>query len=244
MQWKRRVSGLAIALLVGTVGLAACDGDDNGEHTIRAGEPSYSDSGEEVISPEEQGSPGPVQGQERPPGHPTLEDVQDGEVEMAAPSVDQPSPEEFGQQGPIRWDAPEGWEATTPSNEMRFAEYRMVGDGGEAEVSVFFFGPGGGGGVEQNLERWSAQFSDGEQAQRREREVDGMTVHTVDVSGTYENDMAMGGGGGPQEQQRLLGAIAEASAGLFFFRLLGDAEVVREQEEAFEQFVESMRDEG
>ena len=241
MKAPSRFGTWAAILAMSAMVVTGCDEEDS-EHSIRAGDASYSGEEVEVDDPSSAGPLQDVQGRERPEGHPTMDGQ--GDVEMAAPSVDRPGVEDVGQSGPIQWEAPDHWHARTPSNEMRYAEYAIESDGGEAELTVFFFGPGGGGGVEQNLERWSAQFSGEDEARRSEMEVEGMTVHTLDVSGTYESDMAMGAASGPQEDQRLLGAIAEAEAGLFFFRLLGDASVVGEEEEGFGAFVESMRDES
>ena len=165
-------------------------------------------------------------------------------MDVPAPAVERPGPDEYGQSGPIRWEAPSQWDARPPSNDMRFAEYAVDSSEGSAELVVFYFGPEGAGGVDANLERWASQLQGGPEAIREERDVEGMTVHTVDASGTYHTDMPMGGGGEPQDDQRLLGAIAEASEGLFFFRFLGDENVVTDQEEAFEAFVGSLQDGG
>lgn len=196
------------------------------------------------------GSAGPIQGQDRPPGHPTLDGDSAGgsapapgqQMEAAGPAVERPTPEEYGQAGPILWEAPSQWEPRQQTNDMRFAEYAMDSDEGTAEVVVFYFGPGGAGGVDANLDRWASQLQGGPQPIRATRDVEGMTVHTLDAAGTYHTDMPMGGATEPMEDQRLLGAIAEASAGLFFFRMLGDEAVVTSQEEAFDEFVDSLTD--
>lgn len=235
----------AVAVMVVTVGCESDEFDDAPTATASSagdGESAYGSDEAEM------GSAGPIQGSERPPGHPTLRDG-DGQgggqqANVPAPQVERPGPEDYGQAGPIRWEAPSDWEARMPSNEMRFAEYAVDAEGGTAEVVVFYFGPGGAGGVDANIERWASQLQGGPEAVRDQRDVDGMTVHTVDASGTYHTDMPMGGGGQPREDQRLLGAIAEASDGLFFFRLLGDEQVVTAQEEAFDAFVASFEDGG
>lgn len=126
---------------------------------------------------------------------------------------------------------------------MRYAEY-VVGHGENlsAELTIFYFGEDMGGAVEGNLKRWESQLRDGPAPQRDQIEVQGMTVHLFDGAGTYEADLP-GLSDGPQEDQRLLGAIAESSRGLFFFRLLGDRELIDEQEEPFRAFLESLREE-
>ena len=41
---------------------------------------------------------------------------------------------------------------------MRVAQYGLPGPAGEATLGIFFFGPGQGGSVEANIERWFGQF--------------------------------------------------------------------------------------
>ena len=189
-------------------------------------------------------------GVERPPNHPTLagDSAQpngDGSMGMPTPQVERPEMADYGQEGPIRWDAPEDWEPKAPSNDMRFAEYTVSGseEAESAELTVFFFGPGGGGGVDANLERWAGQFGDDAEPTRQTREVAGMKIHTLDVAGTYDAGMGMGAEQPAREDQRLLGAIAETSAGLFFFRLLGSRDLVTEQAGDFDAFVGSLHEE-
>jgi len=156
----------------------------------------------------------------------------------------------YGSTGPLLWKAPDAWDGVKPSSSMRLAEYHAPGpDGSEpAVMSIFFFGPGGGGGVDANIDRWVGQFSqpDGtssaKAAKRTLREVNGMKVHLIDVSGTYSAGAAMvQGSAGSKENQRVLGAIVEAPAGLFFFKLLGPKETMTAQEANFNAFVESFR---
>ena len=156
----------------------------------------------------------------------------------------------YGTTGPLRWKAPESWDGVQPSSSMRLAEYHAPGpDGSEpAVMSIFFFGPGGGGGVDANIDRWVGQFSqpDGtssaKAAKRTERQVNGMKVHLIDVSGTYSAGAAMvQGSAGSKENQRVLGAIVEAPGGLFFFKLLGPKETMAKQEANFNAFVESFQ---
>ena len=199
------------------------------------------------------GTPIPRRGQ-LPSDHPP---VGAGVAPGPAPSDRAPRPRKpvtgdrittYGQAGPLRWEAPESWEGVRPSSSMRMAEYLVPGpEGSEAAVlSVFHFGPGGGGGVEANLDRWIGQFKqpDGapseEAARRKKITVRGMTVHLLDVSGTYNAGAAMAGGGSKADQ-RVLGAIVEAPAGLFFFKLLGPKATVAAHEDSFAEFVASMR---
>src|SRR5688572_23091877 len=59
----------------------------------------------------------------------------------------------------IRWTAPAGWRVGAP-RPMRAATYSIppvADDQGIAECVVNYFGPGQGGGVDANIDRWKAQ---------------------------------------------------------------------------------------
>src|SRR6266571_4022629 len=64
-----------------------------------------------------------------------------------------------GMAGGVRWTVPSRW-TEQPSRSMRAAPYSISGSKGAeaAECGVFYFGKGRGGGVEENITRWSQQF--------------------------------------------------------------------------------------
>lgn len=153
------------------------------------------------------------------------------------------APDTFGTTGPLRWVGPEGWQATRPSSQMRLAEYIVPGPSGQEPgvVSIFYFGAGQGGSVEANIDRWVKQFTtvDGE-VKRQTRTVNGLTVYTVDVSGTFDAGGMMGGGGA-KTGQRMLGAIAMSAAGPFFFKLVGPSATINPNAARFDQLVSSFK---
>ena len=55
---------------------------------------------------------------------------------------------------------PATWMEQTPARKMRAATYSVPGPEGReaAEIVVFYFGPGQGGPVQANIERWQSQF--------------------------------------------------------------------------------------
>lgn len=240
---RRNIGTIAAAVLIAVAFIVGCDSDGYDEAgAVSAGQIERGAGGQQADR--DRGgreSAGPIDGRDRPPDHPTLRGGAD-EGQVEAPRVDRPAYDEYGEAGPIRWEAPDSWRPVPPQNEMRYAEYRVADEEGaeEAELTVFFFGAGAGGDIESNLQRWADQFSDGPVPERSERRVDDMTIYTLEAAGTYETDMAMGAADGPKEDYRLLGAIAETEEGNFFFRLLGPDEVVRGQSSRFEAFVESL----
>jgi hypothetical protein len=146
----------------------------------------------------------------------------------------------------IRWVAPQGWKAEGP-RPMRAATYTIApapGDPGGAECIVNFFGPGQGGGIEANVERWRGQVQgpDGKPATAKidKRTIRGVAITMIDSSGTYTG---MGGpmaSSKPAPGYRLIGAIAEGPDGNVFFKLTGPSKTIAAQQKNFEQLLASI----
>jgi hypothetical protein len=149
----------------------------------------------------------------------------------------------------IRWDVPSNWksEAQRP---MRLATYTITaapGDQDNGECGVYYFGPGQGGGVEANLDRWIGQFlqADGKSskdaAKIAKRTLHGLKVTSVDVSGAYTG---MAGPrapqGAPKPGYRLLGAIVEGSQGSIFFKFTGPSKTIAQNQAAFEKMLATL----
>jgi hypothetical protein len=144
--------------------------------------------------------------------------------------------------GGVQWKVPPSWTVDKGSS-MRVATYKVPGAKPDAagECPVFFFGPGQGGSVDANLERWSRQFEGSPKAETSTRRVNGLPVTIARISGTY---LAPGGPAmqsqGKRQGYRLLGAIVEAPEGLVFFKLTGPAATVASAERAFESLLASL----
>jgi hypothetical protein len=118
---------------------------------------------------------------------------------------------------------------------MRAATYVVSPD---AECVVYFFGPGQGGTIQANIDRWKGQFkpSDGKVTKLT---VHGLPVTRIDISGEYS------GMGGPMAQgpakagYRLLGAIVEGSAGNLFIKFTGPVKTVAANQQKFDAFLGS-----
>jgi len=143
----------------------------------------------------------------------------------------------------VRWSVPQRWEEQ-PARQMRVTTYSIPAAGGDeddGECAVFYFGREQGGNVDANIERWAAQFENSPDPERSTRQVNGMTVTAVQVSGTYLSP------GGPmmqsqakKENYRLRGAIVEAAEGLVFFKFTGPAATVEAAESEFDGLISSM----
>lgn len=219
------------AILACSLALLACDKEDQFDQVEPVTAPKATEPAKPVDTTQK----------ELPEGHPPMGSVGN----QKAPPLPQgeavrfASPDQYGKTGPLRWNAPTDWQAARPATSMRLAEYIIPATGAEpAVLSVFHFGAQGGGGVDANINRWTGQFSGGEPAQRDEKTVNGMKVHTVDASGSFDPGMA-GGNAPAKDEYRMLGAIVESDAGLYFFKLVGPKPVVGDQEKAWNEFVDS-----
>lgn len=143
----------------------------------------------------------------------------------------------------LGFDLPAGWQSETPANEMRLAQASIPGDGGAGNLAVFFFGPGGGGGVEDNLQRWISQMEvePGTQPERGTLEANGFQITWVEVKGTLlPSSMGMGPST-PQPGSRLLGAVVEGESGPWFFKATGPDATLTAQRDAFFTMLRSVR---
>jgi hypothetical protein len=144
--------------------------------------------------------------------------------------------------GELEWTAGSSWISEQPSSGMRKAQYRVPGPGGDAELAVFYFGPGQGGDAMTNATRWANQFTkeDGspavDQLKTRDAEVNGMPVTFVEVAGTYTNTMVSPE---PYPGYALLGAIVKGPDANWFFKLTGPANTIEAARADFEQMIES-----
>src|SRR5688500_16022172 len=151
--------------------------------------------------------------------------------------------------GGIKWTPPAAWKSQG-ERPMRVATYTIPaakGDTEAGELAVFYFGPGQGGGVDANIDRWIGQFQqpDGkpsaDRAKRQKRTMNGLAVTTIDLPGTY---MASAGPMSPTKTSkadfRLIGAIVEGPQGAVFFKLTGPAKTIAASEAAFEKMLASV----
>jgi len=146
---------------------------------------------------------------------------------------------------------PSAWVVEQPTSTMRKAQLRLPGDGdSDAELVIYNFGttPEAGGSVEANFDRWCGQFvqADGrdsmEVAARRESQISGMAVHTIDISGRY---VAAVRPGNPEKHDkpdhRMLGSVIISPEGKYFLKLLGPSATVEKHAAHYEEFLRSLK---
>jgi hypothetical protein len=146
--------------------------------------------------------------------------------------------------GQIDFDLPPDWQGRQPSSGMRMAEATIPGPGGEGQLAVFYFGPGGGGGVQDNIQRWIDQMdpAPGSDLEPEKFTTDnGYQVTWVDVAGTLKPSTTGMGPAAPEEDARLLGAVVEGPGGPWFFKATGPDETLAAEREDFLAMLRSVR---
>lgn len=152
--------------------------------------------------------------------------------------------------GALTFATPDGWKTVPVSSSMRVAEFslpRADGDPEDAQLVVYYFG-GQGGGVQANLQRWVGQMQqpDGQpaapSAKRETKAVNGLAVTLLDVSGTYIAETAPGSTQRHYKPGfRLRAGVVETPSGPYFIKLTGPAKTVAKWDQAFQQFVGSLK---
>jgi hypothetical protein len=133
------------------------------------------------------------------------------------------------------WTVPSGWQSVPPS-QFLLAEYSIPGaNGAKAEVNVASMG-GEGGGLLANVNRWRGQLGlaplgDNDLTQLAQP-LDGMggTATLVDFTGIDAKTSA---------PTRLVGVIVAQGGQTWFYKLMGDKQVVALQKDAFTKFIQS-----
>jgi len=147
--------------------------------------------------------------------------------------------------GPLRLAIPKGWQ-NQPAGGMRAAQWTVPGGKeGEATLVVYYFGEGGAGGVEDNLQRWKGQFQPEGGAQQvslktEVKTVAGMKVTLGEIEGRYVASMTPGSAEKNDEAGWMLaGAILETESGPYYFKLTGPKETVMAARKDFRGAIES-----
>jgi hypothetical protein len=151
--------------------------------------------------------------------------------------------------GPFSFSPPAGWTEKSITSSMRAAQYTLPGDAGaEAELVVYYFGEGGAGGVQANIDRWLDQFQQvnnrpsKDVAKTEKAKFAGQETTIVSVSGRYVTT-SMPGGGDPIDKPdyALLAAIIESPKGPYYFKLVGPKKTVDAQAAKFRGLLTSMK---
>jgi hypothetical protein len=132
---------------------------------------------------------------------------------------------------------PAGWKEI-PNPQMLMAKYVIQGSGDtKAEVNVSMLA-GMGGGALANVTRWRGQLGlppmSEEDFSKQAQSVDvaGVKGTLIDMTGT---DAKTG------KKSRLIGIIAPQADGTWFYKLMGDPQIVEQQKDVFTKFLQTAK---
>lgn len=140
---------------------------------------------------------------------------------------------------------PSSWQATPPSSNMRLTQF-AISDEGQAEVIVFYFGVGQGGGAQANIARWVSQFKpvNGKPVQPtvdNMRTTGGFEIIWVEIQGDYARGVGVGPIGKYKSDQMLIAAITQTPLGNLYIQFHGDRNAILEHRDEFMQFVMALQ---
>jgi len=148
------------------------------------------------------------------------------------------------QVGAFSFKRPENWKWENPSSPMRKAQLTISGkNGATALVTFFYFGPGQGGSVQANVNRWMAQFTAVNGSAVKATTTTQQTTTTitfVSTHGIFESGMP---GGLTQScpNYALRGAIMASPQGDVYVKMTGPETLVKEATVAFDEMIITSR---
>ena len=145
--------------------------------------------------------------------------------------------------GEFTFSRPGDWQWIEVNSAMRKAQMKVTDAASKesAEVVFFYFGEGGGGSTQANIDRWLSQFAEPKEKLNSKIEtvtVGGRKATYVHAVGTYQSGMP-GGPKTPQPNSMLMGGIIESDQGNVFIRLTGPVALAKASQSDFRKMVES-----
>ena len=160
-----------------------------------------------------------------PPSHPAIGEMPASQPAMSAPAGDIPA-----------WSVPADWQ-TGQLAQFLIAKYIIAGaNGAQAAVNVSSLA-GDGGGLLPNVNRWRGQLG-----LASATEADLANLPTVDASGVKATLIELSGTDARTgKPAQLVGIVLPLNGQTWFYKLMGDADVVTQQKDAFIKFVQSAK---
>ena len=158
--------------------------------------------------------------------------------------------------GPFKAKAPAEWKSEQSSSNMRLYQAKLPkvqGDDEDAELVVFWFGAGGGGGVKDNIDRWKKQvqapkgktIDDISSVAEMKINGDKIKATYLDIkNGIYLSKKQPFNPNSPtieKDNFRFLGVIVECEKGPFFIRVTGPGKTVEKHKKAFDEWLKNLK---
>jgi len=147
----------------------------------------------------------------------------------------------------IKAPAPASWKEEAPSNKMRFAQFRLPGKDGDAELVIF---KGLGGGAKQNVERWKGQFIPPEGktaddvAKVSDITIGGKKAVRLDISGTYKFKAAPFDPNAKEERKphyKMVAIYFDGPQDVYQIKLTGPEKVVDGHLKEFDDWIKAFK---
>ena len=163
-----------------------------------------------------------------PPSHPPIDaGSMAGQAGLAASSA----------QFKPNWEAPSGWKEV-PGGQFLVAKFVLPGGGDMPTAVNVSKSPGDGGGLLANFNRWRGQLgltpvAEADLAKELQSlDLPGGKATLADITG---QDARTG------QKARLLAAVVPRSGETWFYKLMGNAQVVQQEKDAFLKFVQGVK---
>lgn len=133
---------------------------------------------------------------------------------------------------------PKAWKTADLASKFQLARWTVPpkeAKADPAEIGVYYFGTGGAGTVEANIDRWVGQFKG---TTRKDAKIETlekpMEITIVDLAGTYVAETRPGSGERANKPDtRMLGAIVKTPKGTHYVKLVGPSATVGEWTKEF-----------
>ena len=170
----------------------------------------------------------------------------------AAPSHAQEATKIELADGKVEMIVPADWKKIEPKSRIVEYEFSAPADAKEGDEKARITIMPAGGSVDANIERWYGQFEQPDGKSTKDKatiekfDVDGLTVHWVDIPGSFKDSM----GGGPfsggktvlRKDYRMLAAIIVAKdQGQYFVKMTGYKDVVAKLAEGFKKSLKELK---
>jgi hypothetical protein len=137
-----------------------------------------------------------------------------------------------------------------PSNKFRAYQFSVPGDGGKAELVIFFFGAGSGGSAADNIKRWKGFFQPpegktiDEVSKVETKKIGAVEATYLDVRGTYLFKNPPFDPNAKVERRpdyRRFGVVFGSKNGPYFITLTGPAKTMEQQKKAFDNWLQGFK---
>jgi hypothetical protein len=148
---------------------------------------------------------------------------------------------------------PADWHEEKPNSSMRLYQFRLspIGDDkDQAEVTIFYFGPGQGGSAADNVKRWKGFFvppegkTINEVSKVQKLKVGEIAATYLDIHGTYSFKFPPFSPNAKttlRPNYRMLGIVFEAKQGPYFIRMVGPEHTVAYYQKGFDEWLKGFK---